>query len=77
VEGVGVESEHVVEIEATRMKAAENVAALRREIEYRGPSVILARRECLEAFRLRKKKEKREQEAAARGAGAAAQGASK
>jgi indolepyruvate ferredoxin oxidoreductase, alpha subunit len=58
VEGVGVESEHVVEIEATRMKAAENVAALRREIEYRGPSVVLARRECLEAFRLRKKKEK-------------------
>jgi indolepyruvate ferredoxin oxidoreductase, alpha subunit len=58
-EGVGVEPEHVVEIEATRMRAAENVAAIRREIEYRGPSVIIARRECLEAIRARKKKEKK------------------
>jgi indolepyruvate ferredoxin oxidoreductase alpha subunit len=56
--GVGVEPDHVVELEATRIKAAENVAAIRRELEYRGPSVIIARRECLEAFRLRKKKEK-------------------
>jgi len=56
--GVGVESEHVVELEATRIKAAENVAAIKRELEYRGPSVIIARRECLEAFRLRRKKEK-------------------
>jgi len=58
--GVGVESEHVVVIEATKIKAAENVAVIRRELEYRGPSVIISRRECLEAFRLRKKKEKAE-----------------
>ncbi len=58
--GVGVEPDHVVTIEAARLKAAENVAAIRRELEYRGPSVIIARRECLEAFRLRKKKEKAE-----------------
>jgi indolepyruvate ferredoxin oxidoreductase, alpha subunit len=57
--GVGVAPEHVVEIEATKMRAAENVAAIRREIEYRGPSVIIAKRECLEAFRQRKKKEKK------------------
>jgi indolepyruvate ferredoxin oxidoreductase alpha subunit len=57
--GVGVESEHVVEIEATKMKSAENVAAIRKEIEYRGPSVIIAKRECLEAIRARKKKEKK------------------
>ena len=60
VEGIGVEAEHVVEMEANKMKAAENVATIRRELEYRGPSVIIAKRECLEAFRLRKKKEKRE-----------------
>jgi indolepyruvate ferredoxin oxidoreductase, alpha subunit len=58
-EGIGVESEHVIEIEATKMRAAENVAAIRREIEYRGPSVIISKRECLEAIRLRKKKEKK------------------
>jgi len=58
--GVGVEPEHVVTIEAARMKAAENVAAIRRELEYRGPSVIIARRECLEAIRIRKKREKAE-----------------
>jgi indolepyruvate ferredoxin oxidoreductase alpha subunit len=57
--GVGVLPEHVVEIEATKMKSAENVAAIRKEIEYRGPSVIIARRECLEAIRTRKKKERK------------------
>jgi indolepyruvate ferredoxin oxidoreductase alpha subunit len=56
--GIGVESEHVVEIEATKMRSAENVAAIRKEIEYRGPSVIIAKRECLEAIRARKKKNK-------------------
>jgi indolepyruvate ferredoxin oxidoreductase, alpha subunit len=64
-EGIGVEAEHVVEIEATKMRAAENVAAIRREMEYRGPSVIIAKRECLEAFRLRKKKDKASQGGAA------------
>jgi indolepyruvate ferredoxin oxidoreductase alpha subunit len=59
--GVGVLPEHVVEIEATKMRSAENVAAIRKEIEYRGPSVIIAKRECLEAFRLRKKKDKQSQ----------------
>jgi indolepyruvate ferredoxin oxidoreductase, alpha subunit len=63
--GVGVEAEHVVEIEATKMRSAENVAAIRKEIEYRGPSVIIAKRECLEAFRLRKKKEKKTEGGAA------------
>ncbi len=58
--GVGVEPGHVVILEATKIKAADNIAAIRRELEYRGPSVIIARRECLEAFRLRKKKEKAE-----------------
>ena len=57
--GGGVLPEHVVEIEATKMKSAENVAAIRKEIEYRGPSVIIAKRECLEAIRARKKKEKK------------------
>jgi indolepyruvate ferredoxin oxidoreductase, alpha subunit len=62
--GVGVEPGHVVVIEATKMRLAENVAAIREEIEYRGPSVIIARRECLEAIRVRKKKEKGAQGAA-------------
>jgi indolepyruvate ferredoxin oxidoreductase alpha subunit len=70
--GVGVESEHVIEIESTKMRLAENVAAIRREIEYRGPSVIIAKRECLEAIRLRKKKDRQTQGSAALPKGGAA-----
>ena len=32
-----------------------NVAVMKREIEHRGPSVVIARRICLEAFRKRRK----------------------
>jgi indolepyruvate ferredoxin oxidoreductase alpha subunit len=34
----------------------ENAAKLKAEIEYRGLSVVIFRRECLEAFRKRNKK---------------------
>jgi indolepyruvate ferredoxin oxidoreductase alpha subunit len=65
VKGIGVPPEHVVVIDATRAAEAANVAAFRREIAYRGVSVVIARRECLEAIKARKKK------AAASSAGAA------
>ncbi len=52
---VGVDPEHVVRLEASPGKRAENVAALRREILHRGPSVVILSRVCIEAFRQRKK----------------------
>jgi indolepyruvate ferredoxin oxidoreductase alpha subunit len=58
VKGIGVPPEHVVAIDATRAAAEANVAVFKREIEHRGVSVVIARRECLESIKARKKKEK-------------------
>ncbi len=56
VKAVGVEAAHVAVIDASRAAAEQNVAVFRRELAYRGPSVIIARRECLEAIKAKKKK---------------------
>jgi indolepyruvate ferredoxin oxidoreductase alpha subunit len=53
--GVGVKPEHLLELEAKRHLIAENAAALKKEIEYRGLSVVVFKRECLEAARKRSK----------------------
>jgi indolepyruvate ferredoxin oxidoreductase alpha subunit len=55
VKGLGVEPEHVVVLEAHRRLDAENTAAIRREIEYPGVSVVIAVRECIESARVKKK----------------------
>ena len=55
VKAVGIESAHVAVIDASRSAAEANVAVFRRELAHRGPSVIIARRECLEAIKARKK----------------------
>lgn len=55
--GIGVESEHVRVIEAKPNMVEQNAAIIQEEAEYRGVSVIILHRECLEAVRLRKKKE--------------------
>jgi indolepyruvate ferredoxin oxidoreductase alpha subunit len=49
--GVGVQPEHLLELEAKRQLIDENAASLKAEIEYRGLSVVVFRRECLEAMR--------------------------
>jgi indolepyruvate ferredoxin oxidoreductase alpha subunit len=54
--GLGVNPEHLLELEAKGQFQEENVAKLKKEFEYRGLSVVLFRRECLEAFRKRNKK---------------------
>jgi indolepyruvate ferredoxin oxidoreductase alpha subunit len=54
--GVGVKPEHLLELEAKRQLIDENAAALKKEIEYRGLSVVVFKRECLEAARKRMKK---------------------
>jgi indolepyruvate ferredoxin oxidoreductase alpha subunit len=55
--GLGVKREHLVVLEAKGQLVSENAAALKKELEYRGLSVVIFRRECLEAFRKRKKVE--------------------
>jgi indolepyruvate ferredoxin oxidoreductase alpha subunit len=54
--GCGANPAHVVELEAKKQLIEENTARLKTEIEYRGLSVVIFKRECLEAFRKRYKK---------------------
>jgi indolepyruvate ferredoxin oxidoreductase alpha subunit len=60
--GCGVESAHYVELEALKQKQAENAAKLKAEMQYKGLSVVVFRRECLEAARKRKAKERSKHE---------------
>ena len=52
--GLGVKPEHLLELEAKPLMFGENSARLKKEMEYRGLSVVIFRRECLEAFRKRR-----------------------
>jgi indolepyruvate ferredoxin oxidoreductase alpha subunit len=52
---VGIDMEHLQVVEAHPRKTDEIAAVLRREIEYRGPSVVIARRECIEFAKKRKR----------------------
>jgi len=54
--GLGVKPEHLIELEAKGQFLEENAAKLKKEFEYRGLSVVIFRRECLEAFRKRNRK---------------------
>jgi indolepyruvate ferredoxin oxidoreductase alpha subunit len=53
--GCGVNRNHLLELEAKKQLLEENMAKLKAEIEHRGLSVVIFRRECLEAFRKSKK----------------------
>jgi indolepyruvate ferredoxin oxidoreductase alpha subunit len=53
--GCGLDPAHYVELEAKKQNLEANTAALKAEIEYRGPSVVVFKRECLEAARKRLK----------------------
>jgi len=55
--GIGVDPKHLRVIEAKPGLVEENARILVEEAEYRGLSVVIMVRECLEAFRLRKKQE--------------------
>ncbi len=55
--GIGVDPAHLRVIEAKPGLVEANAAILMEEAEYRGLSVIILVRECLEGIRLRKKKE--------------------
>jgi indolepyruvate ferredoxin oxidoreductase, alpha subunit len=49
--GCGVRQEHLLELEARKQLIDENSGRLKAEMEYRGLSVVVFKRECLEAAR--------------------------
>jgi len=53
--GCGIKPERILELEAKPNLVDENAGKLKAEIEQEGPSVVIFRRECLEAFRKNKK----------------------
>jgi indolepyruvate ferredoxin oxidoreductase alpha subunit len=53
--GIGLKAEHLLELEAKKHLIETNAALLKKEVEYRGLSVVIFRRECLEAARKRRK----------------------
>lgn len=59
VQGLGVDPEHVITVEAHRRYEKENREVLRREIQYPGVSVIIAARECVETARKKKSRKER------------------
>jgi indolepyruvate ferredoxin oxidoreductase alpha subunit len=56
--GLGVNPEHVIELDALPNKQEENITAFKEEMNYRGLSVVIFKRECIEAFRKRAKQNK-------------------
>jgi indolepyruvate ferredoxin oxidoreductase alpha subunit len=52
---VGADDAHVLVLEAKGALLAENTSRLRAEIDHRGLSVVIFRRECLESLRAKKK----------------------
>ena len=56
--GTGFDPSHYLELEAKKQLVEENAAKLKQEAEYRGLSVVVFKRECLEAARKRLKSEK-------------------
>ena len=57
VRGIGVDESHILTIPAHRKFHEENKEKLRKELAYKGVSVIIAVRECIETARKAKKKE--------------------
>ncbi len=55
IAGLGVEKEHIRVLPTNPSKIEENTQIILEEAEYRGVSVIILVRECLEAFRIRNK----------------------
>jgi indolepyruvate ferredoxin oxidoreductase alpha subunit len=55
--GLGVEPGHIRTITPLRKNHEENVAIMKKECEYRGVSVIISSRECIQTASSRKKAE--------------------
>ncbi|WP_304225624.1 thiamine pyrophosphate-dependent enzyme [Gracilinema caldarium] len=55
--GLGLDPAHLLELEAKASKQESNAELLRKEILYRGVSVVIFKRECIEAIKKRQKLE--------------------
>ena len=51
IKGLGVDEAHLIPFEPLKRNDAENTALLRREIEHRGLSVLVAQRACIQLKR--------------------------
>jgi len=60
-EGIGVKKEHIKKIVPLRKNNKENVGILRKEFEYKGVSVIISSRECIQTATKRKKSQASEE----------------
>ena len=49
--GLGVEKEHLLEIIPLPKRHQDNVNALKKEIQYKGLSVVIAIRECVQTLK--------------------------
>ena len=49
-EGLGVEKEHIRVIKPLRNQHEENLRIVKEELEYKGVSVIIPRRECIQTL---------------------------
>lgn len=58
--GIGVDLEHLKIVTPLKKNHEENVRIIRQELEYKGLSVIIPQRECIQTFARRKKAEKNE-----------------
>ncbi len=56
--GLGVEKEHLITITPLKKYLEPNAKAIKKELEYKGVSVIIAQRECIQTATRRKKAEK-------------------
>ena len=54
IEGLGVKKDHIHVVDAIKKAHNGNVAILKKELAYNGPSVIITVRECLESIRKRR-----------------------
>jgi indolepyruvate ferredoxin oxidoreductase alpha subunit len=54
-EGIGVEKDHFIEIVPLRKNHSDNVSVMQKEFEYKGVSVIVAARECIQTASKRKR----------------------
>jgi indolepyruvate ferredoxin oxidoreductase alpha subunit len=57
--GTGLDPDHYLELETKKQLIEENAEKLQKEAEYRGLSVVVFKRECLEYARKRLKSEKK------------------
>jgi indolepyruvate ferredoxin oxidoreductase alpha subunit len=53
--GLGLNPDHLLELEAKKQLQGENAEKLKKELAHRGLSVVIFKRECLEALRKRRK----------------------